>query len=319
MSKKVSSKEEIAHVGAISANNDRVIGDLLADAMEKVGKDGVITVEEGKTTETTLELVEGMQFDKGYLSPYFINQPATMECVLEDAYILIHEKKISNLRELLPILEQVSQKGKPLLIIAEDVEGEALAALVVNKLRGVLNVCAVKAPGFGDRRKAMLGDIATLTGGTVISEDLGMKLENLTLDRARPGEEDHRQQGQHDDRPRRRQAAKTSRSGSSRFARRSKARPAITTTRSCRSGWRSSPAAWRSSRSARERSRHEAEEGPRRRRPARHPCGGRRRHSARRRRGPAALPRSGRRGPLAAPRATRRSASTSSSACSQPR
>jgi chaperonin GroEL len=181
MSKKVSSKEEIAHVGSISANNDRVIGDLLADAMEKVGKDGVITVEEGKTTETKLELVEGMQFDKGYLSPYFINQPSTMECVLEDAYLLIHEKKISNLRELLPILEQTSQKARPLLVIAEDVEGEALAALVVNKLRGVLNVCAVKAPGFGDRRKAMLGDVATLTGGTLISEDLGKKLENITL------------------------------------------------------------------------------------------------------------------------------------------
>ncbi len=181
ISKKVSSKEEIAHVGSISANNDRVIGDLLADAMEKVGKDGVITVEEGKTMETTLELVEGMQFDKGYLSPYFINQPATMECTLDDAYLLIHEKKISNLRELLPILEQASQKAKPLLIIAEDVEGEALAALVVNKLRGILNVCAVKAPGFGDRRKAMLADIATLTGGTVISEDLGKKLESVTL------------------------------------------------------------------------------------------------------------------------------------------
>ncbi len=182
MSKMVSSKEEIAHVGSISANNDRVIGDLLANAMEKVGKDGVITVEEGKTTETTLELVEGMQFDKGYLSPYFINQPATMECSLEDAYILIHEKKISNLRDLLPILEQTIQKARPLVIIAEDIEGEALAALVVNKLRGVLNVCAVKAPGFGDRRKAMLGDIATLTGGTVISEDLGKKLENIKLE-----------------------------------------------------------------------------------------------------------------------------------------
>src|SRR5689334_1210213 len=182
MAKKVSNKQEIAYVGAISANNDRVIGDLLADAMEKVGKDGVITVEEGKTTETTLELVEGMQFDKGYLSPYFINQPATMECVLEDAYLLIHEKKISNLRELLPILEQTSQKGKPLVIIAEDVEGESLAALVVNKLRGVLNVCAVKAPGFGDRRKAMLADIATLTGGQFISEDLGLKLENVEIE-----------------------------------------------------------------------------------------------------------------------------------------
>ncbi len=181
MAKKVSNKEEIAQVGAISANNDRVIGDLLADAMEKVGKDGVITVEEGKTTDTTLELVEGMQFDKGYLSPYFINQTADMECVLESAFLLIHEKKISNLRELLPILEQVSQQGKPLLIIAEDIEGEALAALVVNKLRGVLNVCAVKAPGFGDRRKAMLGDIATLTGGTLISEDLGKKLESINI------------------------------------------------------------------------------------------------------------------------------------------
>jgi chaperonin GroEL len=182
MSKKVSSKEEIANVGSISANNDRVIGELLADAMEKVGKDGVITVEEGKTTETTLELVEGMQFDKGYLSPYFINEPTTMECSLDDAYILIHEKKISNLRDLLPILEQTMQKARPLLIIAEDIEGEALAALVVNKLRGVLNVCAVKAPGFGDRRKAMLGDIATLTGGNVISEDLGVKLENIKLE-----------------------------------------------------------------------------------------------------------------------------------------
>ncbi len=181
MAKKVSSKEEIAQVGAISANNDRVIGDLLANAMEKVGKDGVITVEEGKTTDTTLDLVEGMQFDKGYLSPYFINQTADMECVLENAFLLIHEKKISNLRELLPILEQVGQQGKPLLIIAEDIEGEALAALVVNKLRGVLNICAVKAPGFGDRRKAMLGDIATLTGGTLISEDLGQKLESITL------------------------------------------------------------------------------------------------------------------------------------------
>ncbi|TWT37542.1 60 kDa chaperonin [Posidoniimonas corsicana] len=181
-SKPVKDKEEIAQVGAISANNDRVIGDLLADAMEKVGKDGVITVEEGKTTETTLELVEGMQFDKGYLSPYFVNETASMECVLDDAYILLFEKKISNLRDLLPVLEQVSQKGKPLMIISEDVEGEALAALVVNKLRGVLNVCAVKAPGFGDRRKAMLGDIATLTGGTLVSEDLGLKLESVTLE-----------------------------------------------------------------------------------------------------------------------------------------
>ena len=182
MSKPVSSKEEIAQVGSISANNDRAIGDLLANAMEKVGKDGVITVEEGKGTETTLELVEGMQFDKGYISPYFINKPAEMECILDNALILIHEKKISNLRDLIPLLEKTSQSGKPLLIIAEDVEGEALAALVVNKLRGVLNICAVKAPGFGDRRKAMLGDIAVLTGGTLISEDLGLKLESLGLE-----------------------------------------------------------------------------------------------------------------------------------------
>jgi len=182
MAKPVSSRDEITNVGAISANNDMEIGDLLADALEKVGKDGVITVEEGKTAETVLELVEGMQFDKGYISPYFINKPAEMVCELEDGQILIFEKKISNLRELVPILEKVSQTGKPLLIIAEDVDGEALTALVVNKLRGVLNVCAVKAPGFGDRRKAMLGDIAVLTGGQLISEDLGIQLENLTLD-----------------------------------------------------------------------------------------------------------------------------------------
>ena len=182
MAKPVSQKDEIAQVGAISANNDPEIGALLADVMEKVGKDGVITVEEGKTAETTKELVEGMQFDKGYTSPYFINRPAEMDCQLEDALILIHEKKISNLRELVPLLEKVAHSGKPLLIIAEDVEGEALTTLVVNKLRGVLNVCAVKAPGFGDRRKAMLGDIAVLTAGTMVSDDLGLKLENLGLE-----------------------------------------------------------------------------------------------------------------------------------------
>jgi chaperonin GroEL len=181
MARSVSRPEEIAQVGAISANNDRGIGDLLAEALQKVGKDGVITVEEGKTTETTVRFVDGMQFDKGFVSPYFVNRPAEMECQLDDAVILIHEKKISNLRELVPLLEKVAQSGKPLLIIAEDVDGDALTALVVNKLRGVLNVCASKAPGFGDRRKAMLGDIATLTGGTLISEDLGLKLENLDL------------------------------------------------------------------------------------------------------------------------------------------
>jgi chaperonin GroEL len=180
--KPVTSKEEIAQVGTISANNDKFIGNLLSEAMDKAGKDGVITVEEGKTAETTYEVVEGMQFDKGYLSPYFINRPTEMDCLLEDVLILIHEKKISNVRDLIPLLEKTSHSGKPLLIISEDVEGEALAMLVINKLRGVLNVCAVKAPGFGDRRKAMLGDIAILTGGTLISEDLGLKLENLTLD-----------------------------------------------------------------------------------------------------------------------------------------
>ncbi|MFN7811337.1 MAG: chaperonin GroEL, partial [Planctomycetia bacterium] len=181
MARKVERPEEVAQVGAISANNDRAIGDLLAEALQKVGKDGVITVEEGKTTETTVRFVDGMQFDKGFVSPYFVNKPAEMECQLDDAVILIHEKKISNLRDLVPLLEKVVQSGKPLLIIAEDVDGDALTALVVNKLRGVLNVCAAKAPGFGDRRKAMLGDIATLTGGTLISEDLGLKLENLDL------------------------------------------------------------------------------------------------------------------------------------------
>jgi chaperonin GroEL len=182
MAKPVSDRSEVANVGAISANNDPVIGELLADALERVGKDGVITVEEGKTTDTKVEYVDGMQFDKGFISPYFINRPAEMDCELEDALILIHEKKISNLRDLVPILEKSGSSGKPLLIIAEDVEAEALTLLVVNKLRGTLNVCAVKAPGFGDRRKAMLGDIATLTGGTLISEDLGIQLENLTLD-----------------------------------------------------------------------------------------------------------------------------------------
>jgi chaperonin GroEL len=181
LARKVERPEEIAQVGAISANNDRAIGDLLAEALQKVGKDGVITVEEGKTTETEVRFVDGMQFDKGFVSPYFINKPAEMECQLDDCLILIHEKKISNLRDLLPLLEKVAQSGKPLLIIAEDVEGDALTALVVNKLQGVLKICASKAPGFGDRRKAMLGDIATLTGGTLISEDLGLKLESLDL------------------------------------------------------------------------------------------------------------------------------------------
>ena len=181
MSKNVQEKKEIAQVGTISANNDSSIGDLIAEAMDKVGKDGVITVEEAKGMETTLDIVEGMQFDRGYISPYFITDPERMECILEDVLILINEKKISSMKDLLPILEQVAKMGKPLLIISEEVEGEALATLVVNKLRGTLHVSAVKAPGFGDRRKAMLEDIAILTGGTMISEDLGIKLENIKL------------------------------------------------------------------------------------------------------------------------------------------
>jgi chaperonin GroEL len=181
-SKKVKEHTEIAQVATISANGDTTIGEIIADAMDKVGKDGTITVEEAKTIETTLDVVEGMQFDKGYLSPYFITNAESMECALEDAYVLIHEKKISNLQDLLPLLQNVAKAGKPLLIIAEDVEGEALATLVVNRLRGTLQCCAVKAPGFGDRRKSMLEDIAILTGGRCLTEDLGIKLENVKID-----------------------------------------------------------------------------------------------------------------------------------------
>jgi chaperonin GroEL len=181
MSKASKDKKEIAQVATIASNNDKTIGDLIAEAMEKVGKDGVITVEEAKAMETTLDVVEGMQFDRGYLSPYFVTDPTRMEVVLEDALVLIHEKKLGTMKDMLPLLEQVVQAGKPLLIIAEEVEGEALATLVVNKLRGTLNACAVKAPGFGDRRKAMLEDVATVTGGKAITEELGLKLENLKL------------------------------------------------------------------------------------------------------------------------------------------
>jgi chaperonin GroEL len=181
LSKPCKAKKEISQIGTISANNDATIGDLIAEAMEKVGKDGVITVEEAKSMSTSLDVVEGMQFDRGYISPYFITDAERMEVSLEDAFLLIHEKKISSMKDLLPLLEQVAKMGKPLVLIAEDIEGEALATLVVNKLRGILNVAAVKAPGFGDRRKAMLEDIATLTGGQVISEDLGLKLENVKL------------------------------------------------------------------------------------------------------------------------------------------
>src|SRR5512140_2605993 len=171
----------IAQVGSVSANNDKTIGAIIAEAMKKVGKDGVITVEEAKSIETSMEVVEGMQFDRGYLSPYFVTDSERMEAVLEDAYVLLHEKKISSMKDLLPLLEQIAKSGRPMLIVAEDVEGEALATLVVNKLRGTLQVCAVKAPGFGDRRKEMLKDIATLTGAQVVAEELGVKLDQLTL------------------------------------------------------------------------------------------------------------------------------------------
>jgi chaperonin GroEL len=181
LSKPTRDRDEIAQVGTISANNDKTIGDILAEAMDKVGKEGVITVEEAKGLETTLDLVEGMRFDRGYLSPYFVTDPERMECIYEDAYLLIHEKKISNMKDLLPVLENVAKAGKPFVIIAEEVEGEALATLVVNKIRGTLKCVAVKAPGFGDRRKAMLEDIAILTGGKMIAEELGIKLENVTL------------------------------------------------------------------------------------------------------------------------------------------
>ncbi len=181
LSKKVKDHSEVAQVGTISANGDNAIGELIAEAMDKVGKDGTITVEEAKSTETTLDVVEGMQFDRGYLSPYFVTDQESMEAVLEDCYLLIHEKKISNLKDLLPLLEKVSKAGKPLLIIAEDVEGEALATLVVNKIRGTLQICAVKAPGYGDRRSAMLQDIASLTGGSVITDDLGITLDSVQL------------------------------------------------------------------------------------------------------------------------------------------
>src|SRR4051812_36648897 len=181
MSKATKGQKEIAQVGTISANGDEFIGKLIADAMERVGKDGVITVEEAKSMDTTLDVVEGMQFDRGYLSPYFVTDAERMEAKLDDAFILIYEKRLSNMKELLPVLEQVARSGRPLMILAEEIEGEALATLVVNKLRGTLQVCAVKAPGFGDRRKEMLKDIAVLTGGQAITEDLGLKLENITI------------------------------------------------------------------------------------------------------------------------------------------
>ncbi len=243
-SKKIKESSEVAQVGSIAANGDKSIGKMIADAMQKVGNEGVITVEEAKSLETELDVVEGMQFDRGYLSPYFITNAEKMLAELEDPYILIHEKKLSSLQPMLPVLEAVVQTGKPLLIIAEDIEGEALATLVVNKLRGGLKVAAVKAPGFGDRRKAMLEDIAILTGGTMIAEDLGIKLENVTLQmlgrakRVRIEKENTTIINGVGKKP-------TSRAASRRSRRRSRRRPPTTTRRSCRSGWRSSPAALR--------------------------------------------------------------------------
>ena len=241
-SKKVSSNEEIAQIGKISANGDQFIGEEIAKAMQKVGNEGVITVEEAKSLVTETEIVEGMQFDRGYLSPYFITNAEKMVAELEDPYILIHEKKLSSLQALLPVLEAVVQSGKPLLIIAEDVEGEALATLVVNKLRGGLKVAAVKAPGFGDRRKAMLEDIAILTAGQLISEEIGIKLENVTLQQLgrakRSASTRNRRRSSTAPAPRR-----TSRPASARSRRRSRKRRRIMTARSCRSALPSSPAA----------------------------------------------------------------------------
>ena len=243
--KKVKNSQEVAQVGTISANGEKAIGDMIAEAMQKVGNEGVITVEEAKSLESELDVVEGMQFDRGYLSPYFITNADKMIAELEEPYILIHEKKLASLQPLLPVLEAVVQTGKPLLIIAEEVEGEALATLVVNKLRGGLKVAAVKAPGFGDRRKAMLEDIAILTNGQVISEDLGIKLENVTLDmlgRAKRVRIEKENTTIIDGAGKKKEIEGRV---STRSRRRSRRPPPTTTRRSCRSGWRSSPAALR--------------------------------------------------------------------------
>ena len=244
-SKKVTSNDEIAQVGTISANGDQEIGRMLAEAMKKVGNEGVITVEEAKSLETELDVVEGMQFDRGYISPYFVTNADKMRVELEDPYILIHEKKLSGLQALLPLLEAVVQTGKPLLIIAEDVEGEALATLVVNKLRGGLKVAAVKAPGFGDRRKAMLEDIAILTGGQVDLRRSRHQARERHARHARPRQEGDDRQGEHHDRRRRRQEDRHRGPRRARSRRRSRRPPPTTTARSCRSVWPSSPAASR--------------------------------------------------------------------------
>ena len=285
-SKPTKGRDEIAQVGTISANGDKAIGEIIAEAMDKVGKEGVITVEEAKSLETTLEVVEGMQFDRGYLSPYFVTDPERMEVALEDPYILIHEKKICAMKDLLPVLEQVAKTGKPLLIIAEDVEGEALATLVVNKLRGTLHVAAVKAPGFGDRRKAMLEDIAILTGGRLIAEELGIKLENVTLKDLGRAKRIVDRQGQHHHRRRRRQE------GRHRGPHQADPRPDRGDHLRLRPREAAGAAGQAGRRRGRDqgrrghRDRDEGEEGPRRGRPARHPRRGRGRHRPGRRRRP---------------------------------
>ena len=310
-SKKISTNDEIAQVGTISANDDREIGDMIAKAMQKVGNEGVITVEEAKGMETELDVVEGMQFDRGYLSPYFVTNAEKMIVELEDPYILLHEKKLPGLQAMLPLLEAVVQSGKPLLIVAEDVEGEALATLVVNKLRGGLKVAAVKAPGFGDRRKAMLEDIAVLTGGQVISDDLGIKFENVTLDMLGRAEEGAYRQGQHDDHRRGRQEE----------GHRGPRRPDPSPDRGDDLRLRQREAAGATGQAGRRRGDHpgrrrhrdrgEGTQGPGRRRHARDPCRSRGGRSPRRRRGAALRHESA--GQAAARRTTtRRSALTSS-------
>ena len=293
--KKVSTSDEVAQVGTISANGDKEIGEMIAHAMQKVGNEGVITVEEAKTAETELDVVEGMQFDRGYLSPYFITNAEKMVAELEDPYILIHEKKLSSLQAMLPVLEAVVQTGKPLLIIAEDIEGEALATLVVNKLRGGLKVAAVKAPGFGDRRKAMLEDIAILTKGQMIAEDLGIKLENVTLDmlgrakRVRIEKENTTiidGVGEKSDIEGRIASDQGADRGDHLGLRPREAPGASGQARGRRRG---------DPRRRRDRGRGQGEEGPRRRRPQRHPRGGRGRHRPRRRRRAPARQEGGRR------------------------
>jgi chaperonin GroEL len=241
LSKPCKDQKAIAQVGTISANSDESIGKTIADAMEKVGKEGVITVEEGSGLQNELDVVEGMQFDRGYLSPYFINNQASQSAELENPYILLYDKKVSNVREMLPLLEGIAKSGRPLLVVAEDVEGEALATLVVNTIRGIVKVAAVKAPGFGDRRKAMLQDIAVLTGGVVISEEVGLSLEKATLNDLGEAKKIVVDKKHHDHRWRARRA--TSRAALRRSSSKSRKRPRTTTRKNCRSAWRSSPAA----------------------------------------------------------------------------